>query len=74
MVEHSNKGASADSCSPALGVWPVSPIIVNELFEVLMVLKQDGVGILLVEQLVAKALSVADEVIVPAAGACGRQS
>jgi branched-chain amino acid transport system ATP-binding protein len=42
----------------------LAPSIVNELLVVVDDLKREGVGVLLVEQLVAKALAVADEVVV----------
>lgn len=42
----------------------LAPIVVSELLEAIKVLKADGVGIILVEQLVGEALSVADHVVV----------
>jgi branched-chain amino acid transport system ATP-binding protein len=42
----------------------LAPVIVNELLLVVAALKSEGVAILLVEQLVEKALSVADQVVV----------
>ncbi|MGG2197952.1 MULTISPECIES: ABC transporter ATP-binding protein [Paenibacillus] len=42
---------------PSLGL---APIIVNEIFDIIKGLKQDGMTIILVEQMANKALSVAD--------------
>lgn len=46
----------------------LAPVIVDEVLTAITRLKADGVGILLVEQLVDKALSVADEVAIIAQG------
>ena len=42
----------------------LAPVIVKQLFAVVAQLKQEGVGILLVEQVVHDALSLADQVVV----------
>jgi branched-chain amino acid transport system ATP-binding protein len=42
----------------------LAPVIVNELIGVVRQMKDEGIGVLLVEQLVEKALSVADHVLV----------
>jgi branched-chain amino acid transport system ATP-binding protein len=42
----------------------LAPVIVNELIAVVHQMKDEGIGVLLVEQLVEKALFVADHVVV----------
>lgn len=46
---------------PSLGL---APIVVDEVFDVLITLRSRGVGIILVEQLVERALDIADHVYV----------
>jgi branched-chain amino acid transport system ATP-binding protein len=46
----------------------LAPVILNELFGTFAALKREGLAILLVEQLVHRALAIADDVIVLAAG------